>query len=91
MQGIVGLLGQSDAQLFTGWGGYAGVNDHMILETLANLSQKTFLLLKVIYIIIYIYLIIIIYIYIHRKSLNRSLPQIEACLKLTPGVLQNLV
>ena len=30
-------------------------------------------------------------IYIYRKSLNRSLPQIEACLKLTPGVLQNLV
>ena len=27
----------------------------------------------------------------YRKSLNRSLPQIEACLKLTPGVLQNLV
>ena len=24
----------------------------------------------------------------YRKSLNRSLPQIEACLKLTPGVLQ---
>ena len=32
-----------------------------------------------------------VFIYIYRKSLNRSLPQIEACLKLTPGVLQNLV
>ena len=43
---------------------------------------------KIIGIKVCYYLIKIFYIIKYRKSLNRSLPQIEACLKLTPGALR---
>lgn len=40
-------LGQSDAQLFAGWGGHASVNDVTVIEKLSQLSQRAAELLKV--------------------------------------------
>ena len=49
MQGIVRQLRQSDAQLFAGWGGHAGINDAAVLEKLRKISQTAVRLLKVCY------------------------------------------
>ena len=50
-QGIVRRLCESDAQLFAGWGGHPGINDHVILDKIWKSSQKAFALLKVLFLV----------------------------------------
>lgn len=47
MQGIVRLLRQSDAQLFSGWGPHGCINDSDVLAKLDKCAEKAATLLRV--------------------------------------------
>ena len=71
LQGIVRRLCESDAQLFAGWGGHPGINDHVILDKIWKLSQKAFALLKVLF-LVFVLRLHIHYYFCRRIKNNRE-------------------